>query len=97
MVKIQFLTILLVVTSFLGGVVSITDKEFQVSDVFMKILLRKIVFVGCFRKLSYFKVSQILFSGSLCDCRSTRQIYGRSVAHQSTAKRRECGMYHTPP
>ena len=29
-VKIQFLTILLVVTCFLGGVVSVTDKEFEV-------------------------------------------------------------------
>ena len=30
MAKIQFLTILLVVTCFLGGVISITDKEFEV-------------------------------------------------------------------
>ena len=33
MAKIQFLTILLVVTCFLGGVVSVTDKEFEVRDV----------------------------------------------------------------
>ena len=31
MAKIQFLTILLVATCFLGGVVSVTDKEFEVS------------------------------------------------------------------
>ena len=30
MAKIQFLTILLTVTCFLGGVVSVTDKEFEV-------------------------------------------------------------------
>ena len=30
MAKIQFLTILLVVTCFLGSVVSVTDKEFEV-------------------------------------------------------------------
>ena len=30
MEKIQFLTILLGVTCFLGGVVSVTDKEFEV-------------------------------------------------------------------
>ena len=30
MAKIQFLTILFVVTCFLGGVVSVTDKEFEV-------------------------------------------------------------------
>ena len=30
--KIQFLTIFLVVTCFLGGVVSVTDKEFAVSE-----------------------------------------------------------------
>ena len=34
MAKIQFLTILLAVTCFLGGVVSVTDKEFQVGVVF---------------------------------------------------------------
>ena len=33
MAKIQFLTILLTVTCFLGGVVSVTDKEFEVSTV----------------------------------------------------------------
>ena len=33
MVRLQFLTILLTVTCFLGVVVSITDKEFQVSNV----------------------------------------------------------------
>ena len=33
MAKIQFLTILMVVTCFLGGVVSVTDKEFEVSNV----------------------------------------------------------------
>ena len=33
MAKLQFLTILLTVTCFLGGVVSITDKEFEVSTV----------------------------------------------------------------
>ena len=33
MVKIQFLTILLVVTCFLGDVVSVTDKELEVSTV----------------------------------------------------------------
>ena len=33
MVKIQFLTILLVVTWFLGSVVSVTDKEFEVCTV----------------------------------------------------------------
>ena len=33
MAKIQFLTILLVVTCFLGGVVSVTDKEFEVRTV----------------------------------------------------------------
>ena len=31
MAKIQFLTILLIVTWFLGGVISVTDKEFEVS------------------------------------------------------------------
>ena len=30
MARIQFLTILLVLTEFLGGVVSVTDKEFEV-------------------------------------------------------------------
>ena len=34
MAKIQFLTILLTVTCFLGGVVSVTDKELEVRDVF---------------------------------------------------------------
>ena len=34
MAKIQFLTILLTVTCFLGGVVSVTNKEFDVCDVF---------------------------------------------------------------
>ena len=33
MAKIQFLTILLVVTCFLGGVVSVTDREFEVRTV----------------------------------------------------------------
>ena len=33
MVKIEFLTILLVVTCFLGGVVSLTDKELEVRTV----------------------------------------------------------------
>ena len=33
MAKIQFLTILLTVTCFLGGVVSVTDKVFEVSVV----------------------------------------------------------------
>ena len=33
MAKIQFLTILLTVTCFLGSVVSVTDKEFDVSTV----------------------------------------------------------------
>ena len=32
MAKIHFLTILLVVTCFVGGVVSVTDKEFEVSN-----------------------------------------------------------------
>ena len=30
MAKIQFLTILLTATCFLGGVLSVTDKEFEV-------------------------------------------------------------------
>ena len=34
MAKIQFLTILLVVTFFLGGVVSATENEFEVHSVF---------------------------------------------------------------
>ena len=34
MVRIQFLTILLTVTCFLGGVVSVTDKEFEVCTEF---------------------------------------------------------------
>ena len=33
MMKIQFLTTLLTVTCFLGGVVSVTDKEFEVTTV----------------------------------------------------------------
>ena len=33
--KMQFLTILLTVTCFLGGVVSVTDKEFEVYIVLM--------------------------------------------------------------
>ena len=33
MTKIEFLTILLVVTCLLGGVVSVTDKEFEVGTV----------------------------------------------------------------
>ena len=32
MAKMQFLTILLTVTFFLGGVLSVTDKEFEVSS-----------------------------------------------------------------
>ena len=39
MAKIQFLTILLVVTCFLGGVLSVTDKEFEVCNVFYLILM----------------------------------------------------------
>ena len=34
MAKIEFLTILLTVTCFLGGVVSVTDKELEVCGVF---------------------------------------------------------------
>ena len=33
MAMIQFLTIMLVVTCFLGGVISVTDKEFEVHTV----------------------------------------------------------------
>ena len=33
MAKIQFLTILLAATCFLGGVISVTDKEFEVCNV----------------------------------------------------------------
>ena len=36
MVKIQFLTILLTVTCFLGGVVSVADKEYEVCNVHNK-------------------------------------------------------------
>ena len=39
MEKIQFLTILLTVTCFLGCVVSVTDKEFQVSVVHKNIIM----------------------------------------------------------
>ena len=59
MAKIQFLTILLVVTCFLGGVVSVTDKEFKVSDVFMKILLRE--FIKCTSKISFVNLISRLY------------------------------------
>ena len=51
MAKIQFLTILLLVTCFLGDVLSVTDSEFKVSNVFMKILLRE--FIKCTSKISF--------------------------------------------
>ena len=39
MAKIQFLTILLVVTCFLGGVVSVTDNDFEVrTECFWKVM-----------------------------------------------------------
>ena len=41
MAKIQFLIILLVVTCFVGGVVSVTDKEIEVNIVFFATDLRK--------------------------------------------------------
>ena len=34
MAKIQFLTILLTVTCFLGSVICVTDKKFDICDVF---------------------------------------------------------------
>ena len=34
MAKVKFLTILLTVTCFLGGLVSVTDNEFEVRSVF---------------------------------------------------------------
>ena len=43
MAKIQFLTILLAVTCFLGGVVSLTDKELEVCDVFNTIPVLKLL------------------------------------------------------
>ena len=50
MAKIQFLTILLTVTCFLGGFVSVTDKEFEVSTVqwlqILTILLTVICLLG---------------------------------------------------
>ena len=47
MAKIQFLTILLAVTCFLGGVVSVTDKEFDVSDVFYSTSVSIIAILTC--------------------------------------------------
>ena len=72
MAKIQFLTILLIITCFLDGVVSVT--EFEVRAVFMKILFRKIIEVICVRKSSSFKIK---FHGSTC------QDLSASVAQQS--------------
>ena len=55
MAKIQFLTILLTVTCFLGGIVFVTDKEFEVSTCtvvtmvkiqFLTILLTVTCFLG---------------------------------------------------
>ena len=42
MAKIQFLTILLTVTCFLGGVVSVTDKEFEVCTGHVQVVKLKI-------------------------------------------------------
>ena len=50
MVKIQFITILLVVTYFLGGVVSVTDKQFEVSDVYFSIQVLKLIHILYFIK-----------------------------------------------
>ena len=50
MVKIQFLTILLVVTRFLGGVVSVTDNEFEVRHVQNRIICLEVTNIA--RKLS---------------------------------------------
>ena len=41
MAKIQFLTILLVVTCFLGDVVSVTDKEIEVCNVHIPVVMMK--------------------------------------------------------
>ena len=41
MARMQFLTILLVVTCFLGGVVSATDKEFEVRSEYGPVVMLK--------------------------------------------------------
>ena len=50
MATIQFLTILLTVTCFLGGVVSVTDKEFEVCDEHMNVV--RICYLYCWKKLN---------------------------------------------
>ena len=42
MAKIQFLTILLTVSCFLGGVVSVTDKDFKVCSEHLRVVMLKI-------------------------------------------------------
>ena len=42
MAKIQFLTILLVVTCFLGGVVSVTDQQFEVGGAYKQTALQEV-------------------------------------------------------
>ena len=42
MAKIQLLTILLTVTCFLGGVVSVTDKEIEVHSEYVPVVMLKI-------------------------------------------------------
>ena len=54
MANIQFLTILLVVTCFLGGVVSVTDKEFEVCTVLYLNLAFNLITV------TYFLIGAIL-------------------------------------
>ena len=60
MAKIEFLTILLTATCFLGCVVSVTDKEFEVSDVFMEILLRTNIFVICLIEITSLKLTIVI-------------------------------------
>ena len=48
MARIQFLTILLTVTGFLGGVVSVTDKELEVCDVLKAIHVLKLLKIWYF-------------------------------------------------
>ena len=54
MVKIRFLSILLVVTCFLGGVVSITDKQLELSIVFHTVNLLQILHLYVFKNLPLF-------------------------------------------
>ena len=44
MAKILLLTILLTVTCFLGGVVSVTDKEFEVWIVLILYMMSQLIF-----------------------------------------------------